>query len=102
MSPTRQQPPSYQVQVGQGEKRKYPCRVLGQAPVAHLGKAPQSLDDMEGVLAASTTAGTRLVNRSLIFGQWFAPIAPAINAVTNARLPTMLPMVFAPIGLIAI
>ena len=53
LRPSWQQPSPQHVEVGQRECGKGPHRVLVDAAVAHLGKAPQALDDVEGMLAAS-------------------------------------------------
>src|SRR5262249_3877544 len=69
LRPSRQQPSPEHVEVGQGERGKGPNRVLVDAAVAHLGKAPQALDDVEGMLAPSPSARTGSVDQLLMPGE---------------------------------
>src|SRR6185295_3428427 len=67
--PARHQSSAHQVEIGQGEHGKGTHCVLVDAAVAHLGEAPQSLDDEERVLAKGAPARTATVDRLLVGAQ---------------------------------
>jgi hypothetical protein len=50
--PGRHQAMPDQIQIGQRESREQARRILGQSPVTHFGKAPQTFDDVKSVFAA--------------------------------------------------
>src|SRR3974390_2387057 len=101
--PLRQKSSSDHVEVRQGKHRQGTHRVLVQAAVAHLGKAPQAFDDVEGMLTAGAPARAAAVDQLLILAQrlMLAGGTP-VDALPNARLFAVLPVILAPIGLIAI
>src|SRR5262245_36883204 len=102
LRPARQQPSPQHVEVGQGERGKGPNRVLVDAAVAHLGEAPQTLDDVEGVLASSTSARTGSVDQLLMPGELVPGLGLAVYPVADAGVLSLHAMVFAPVSLIAI
>jgi hypothetical protein len=84
-SPAWQQPSPHEVQIGQRKQRIDTRRVLGQAAVTNLGKAPQAFDDVEGELAAGATARAAAIDRLLVLGQRFVTVgSPPVDAIANA------------------
>src|SRR5512139_355645 len=100
--PARHQSSAHQVEIGQGEHSKGTNRVLVDAAVTYLGEAPQSLDDEERVLAKGAPARTATVDRLLVGAQLRTGFRPAVDSVADARLLTVLAVILAPVGLIAI
>src|SRR5271170_2160058 len=98
----RRQSASDQVEVCQGEHGEQSRRVFRQAPVAHLGKAPQPLHHVEGVLASSSSGRTQAVEPSLGARQSVAMVGPAVDAVTDTAGARRLPVRLAPVGLITV
>jgi len=72
------------VQVRQRKGREQPRGVLGQAPVAHLAKAPQSLDHMKGMLAARPGARADAVDELLMRGERFGFVTAPVHPVADA------------------
>src|SRR5258706_9427026 len=68
----RQQSSPQQIQVRQCEGGMQPCGVLRQAAVANLGKAPQVLDHVEGVLNTGASGGATAVNEPPVVVQRLA------------------------------
>src|SRR5437764_2247815 len=95
-----QQAPSDQIQVRQREGGEQPGGVLGQAPVTHLGEAPQALHDMEGVLAAGPNGRTQAVEPPLGRAESMTVVGPAVNPVANASGAGRLAMRLAPVRLV--
>src|SRR5579871_3212544 len=65
----RQQPAPDHVEVGEREHREQTRRVLGQTAIAHLGEAPQLLDDAKGMLAAGPGGRTQSVQAAPVLAQ---------------------------------
>src|SRR5260370_23497612 len=61
--PRREQAVTHHIEIGEREERKGPRRVLCQPAVAHLGKAPQPLHDVEGMLTPHPDARARPIDR---------------------------------------
>src|SRR3989337_1918407 len=81
LRPWRQQSPSHEIQIRQSERGKGAHRVLVQPAVAHLGKAPQTLDDVEGKLAEGTLAGAAAVDQLFVIGEFAARFGSAVHTV---------------------
>src|SRR5665213_893643 len=96
----RDQSSSEHVEIGQREGREQACGVLGQSPVAHLGKAPQALDHMKGVLAARPGAGTNPVDELVMLGERLVLAAATVDPVTDATDLCTLAVKLAPVRLI--
>src|SRR6266516_1337581 len=60
--PRWEQAVSHHIEIGQREERKGPRCVLRQPAVAYFGKAPQSLHDVEGMLAPRPDARARAID----------------------------------------
>ena len=95
------QPPSRQVQVGQGKHRQCPGGVLVQPAVAHLGEAPQVLDHVEGMLATRPPPGAGPVDGFVPLGQHSPRPGPAVDPVANPGVPAVLPVILRPLRLVA-
>src|SRR5579864_5189646 len=61
----REQTSSEQIQVRECKSGKEPRGVLGQAAIAHLREAPQSLHHMKGVFATSSRGRAQAVESAL-------------------------------------
>jgi hypothetical protein len=83
----RQQLSSERVQVRQCKGREQPRTVLGQASIAHLGKAPQTPDHVKGVLAASTGDRAQTVDLTLMGTERGVAAGPAVDVVTHPPEP---------------
>src|SRR3974390_481816 len=82
----RQQPSPHHVQVGQSKHGVKARRVLCQAAVTHLGKAPQLLDDTKGVLAAGARGGPSAVHSSPVLTQRLLRPRAAVDLIAHAML----------------
>src|SRR5680860_1313093 len=98
----RCQSPPQQIQVGERKQSEPVRKILGQAPIAHLGMSPQVLDHTEGVLAPRSHPRAALVNGFLMRAQWLTRRGPAIHPIAHTSLFGTLSMVFAPISTVAI
>src|ERR1700728_4143973 len=98
----RCQSASDHIQVRQGEHGEQSRRVLRQAPIAHFGKAPKTLDHAEGMLAPSPGGRAQAVEAALVLAQGFGGAGAAVHAVADAALASGHPMKLAPVGLIPI
>lgn len=76
-SPWRPQSAPQESGVCQGKGCEQAGGVLRKPPVAHLGKAPEPLDHMQGVLAAGAGLGAQAIDRLLVTGKWPGPIDSA-------------------------
>ena len=65
------QPSSMQVEVGQREADDQAVRVLCDPAIADFSEAEDALDDVRGVLDASSDTCLRAVNRTLALGESF-------------------------------
>ena len=89
------------VEIGQSEHGLRPHQVLGQAPIAHLGEAPQLLDHPEGVFTTGPGARARPIDPPPALTQRPLGGRPAIYPVAYPPRFKKLPVVFFPVGLIA-
>src|SRR3984893_13493086 len=96
-----QQSSPQQIQVRQGEGGVQPCRVLSQATVAHLAKAPQSLDHVEYMLDTGPSGRAPTIDEPLILAQWSGANGAPINPIPDAGRQRALTMRLVPVGLIA-
>src|SRR5690242_17895874 len=74
------------VQVGQRKHGEQTRRVLRQAAIAHLGKAPQLLHDSKGVLAPSPSGGAQAVQRLPMLAERLTRIAPPVDPIAHTVL----------------
>ena len=102
LSPLGQQPSSQHVKVREGKHSESPHRVLVNASVAYLGKAPQTLDDVERMLAARTRSRAAAVDRALMLIELARVRGPSVHAVSNAGVFALQPVLFAPVALVTI
>src|SRR5690606_23470780 len=95
-----EQPSPQHVQVRQRKGGEQPRGVLGQSAVAHLGKTPQALDHMKGMLTACPGAGTDAVDELLMITQRLRAGATTIDPIADAAGFGALTMKLAPVRLI--
>ena len=100
--PSNQNAFSNHVQIGQREHGKGTRGVLGQAAIAHLGEAPQLLDDAKRMFAASPGPKACAVDHALGFGQRFASSAAPVDTVADAGLLAVFAVPFGPVGLVTV
>src|SRR5207344_3133921 len=70
--------------------------------VAHLGVAPQMLDDVEGVFDAGADTGARAVDGALRGGDPVRTPAAAVDAVADIDLAAQPAVLLAPVGAVAV
>src|SRR5262245_36803352 len=82
-----------QIEVGESKHRECASRVLRQAPVSHLGEAPQSLHHVEGMLASGANPRASTVDLSPTLVQWSrrmrAPIDSVAQPSKTSRSPSL-------------
>lgn len=87
-----------------GQHGKRPVGVLGESPMADLGKAPQALEDREGMLDLG--ADTRLATVRLLVGirQRRIAVSPFVGEILGVRRQFLetLPLRLAPVGAVAV
>src|SRR5688572_25656160 len=81
IGPLRHESSSHHVQIRQREHRQSAHRVLVDAAVANLGKAPQTLDDVKRMLAARTRSRAAAVDCALALVELARMRRPAIYPV---------------------
>src|SRR5688572_6083681 len=100
--PRRQQSASHEVEIGKGEHGVGLGEVLGDAAVAHLGEAPQALNDVEGMLDAGANARARAIDEPLCRSDLVSTAAAAVHPVTDAGLAAQPAMLLTPVGAVAV
>src|ERR687898_1410316 len=102
LSPLGQQPSSQHVKVREGKHGESSHGVLAIASVAHLRKAPQTLDDMKRMLAACPRPRAAAVDRALMLIELARVRGSSVHAVSNASVFALQPVLFAPVALVTI
>src|ERR1700676_2829484 len=100
--PRWEQATSDHVQIGQGKGCKKSGSVLRQPAIAHLGKAPQVLDHMKGVLTASAGRRAQPIQLSLVGTEYCASTGAAVHPVPYPVLSGSQTVQLAPVGLVSI
>src|SRR5664280_3181109 len=62
-----------------------PVGILGQAAIAHLGKAPETLEDQEGVFNLSTHTGLAPICGLIGIAQRTIPVSAPVGKVLGLR-----------------
>src|SRR3970040_2176753 len=98
--PGQQSTPEH-IEVGERKGREQSRGVLCQSPVTYFAEAPQTLHNVEGMLAAGTRLRACPVDELLVLSQRPVLRAAAIDPGTDPRGVRLLSVCLAPVRLIA-